>query len=52
MPTATLPFDNFNGIVAKDEVELFIEGHGDRHVGEKSLYTGHLVLYNITLEVV
>ena len=51
MPAATLPFDNFNGIVAKDEVELSIEGHGDRHVSEKSLYTWHLAPYNIILEV-
>jgi len=47
MPATTLPFDDFDGIVAKDEVELFMEGHGDRHIGEKVLYTGHLTPYDV-----
>jgi hypothetical protein len=29
MTTTRLPFNDFNGIIAKDEVELFMERHGD-----------------------
>jgi len=29
MTTTSLPFNDFNGIIAEDEVELFMERHGD-----------------------
>jgi len=52
MPTTSLPFNNFNGIIAKDEVELFMERHRDGHIGEECSYTWHFTPSNVTLEVV
>jgi len=35
MTATRLPFNNFNGIIAKDEVELSVKRHGDGHIGEE-----------------
>ena len=42
MTAARLPFNNSCGIIAKDEVELSVKRHGDRHIGEECSYTWHL----------
>jgi hypothetical protein len=52
MTATRLPFNNFNGIIAKDEVELSVKRHGDGHIGEERSYTWHLTPSNVALVVV
>jgi len=52
MTATRLPLNNLNGIITKDKVELFIERHGDGHIGEKCSCIWHIAPSNVTPEVV
>jgi hypothetical protein len=42
MPAASLPLENLNGVVTKNEIEFYVQRHRYRHVSEKSFYTWHV----------
>jgi hypothetical protein len=41
MAAAALPFEDLNGAVAEYKINLFIQGHRSRHIGEKGLKAWH-----------